>query len=150
MTKEQRVYTIGYEGTDIASFSKRLSEVGVTLLADVRELPLSRKKGFSKNGLREELIRHGIEYLHLKSLGDPKPGREAARQGRYEEFEKIFLDHLATSEAQTSLEQLQDVSESHVVCMMCFEKDHTHCHRHIVSDALAKRFGTKVEHISVS
>jgi uncharacterized protein (DUF488 family) len=44
------LYTIGYEGTDIDRFVATLKAVGVQLLADVRALPLSRKRGFSKNG----------------------------------------------------------------------------------------------------
>ncbi len=32
----------------------------------------------------------GIRYLHLKGLGDPKPGRVAAREGRFSDFRRIF------------------------------------------------------------
>jgi hypothetical protein len=41
-------------------------------------VPLSRKPGFSKSALQANLEAHGIAYVHLKGLGDPKPGREAA------------------------------------------------------------------------
>jgi hypothetical protein len=47
-------------------------------LIDVRDVPLSRKPGFSKSALQANLEAHGIAYVHLKGLGDPKPGREAA------------------------------------------------------------------------
>ena len=63
------LYTIGYEGTDIDRFVATLKAVGVYLLADVRALPLSRKKGFSKNGLRVRIEREGMEYVHLGALG---------------------------------------------------------------------------------
>ena len=72
------VYTIGYEGTDIDRFVATLKAVGVRRLADVRALPLSRKKGFSKNKLAERLQTEGIDYLPFRQLGDPKPGRDAA------------------------------------------------------------------------
>ena len=55
------VYTIGYEGVDIDCFVATLRTVGVTLLADVRAVAVSRKKGFSKNGLRERLSRSARE-----------------------------------------------------------------------------------------
>ena len=73
------VYTLGYEGTDIDKVVATLQAVGVKVLADVRAVALSRKKGFSKNALRTRLEAEGIAYVHLVELGDPKPGREAAR-----------------------------------------------------------------------
>jgi hypothetical protein len=73
------VYTIGYEGTDIDRVVATLRTVGVTMLADVRAVAVSRKKGFSKNGLRERLEAEGNTYVHLVELGDPKLGRDAAR-----------------------------------------------------------------------
>src|SRR5690606_21613376 len=78
------VYTIGYEGTDIDRFVATLKAVGVRRLADVRAVALSRKKGFSKKSLAARLEAEDIEYLHFQALGDPKPGREAARAGQYD------------------------------------------------------------------
>jgi uncharacterized protein (DUF488 family) len=43
-----QIYTIGYEGTDIERFVRTLKIVGVEQPVDVRAVPLSRKKGFSK------------------------------------------------------------------------------------------------------
>ena len=42
------LFTIGYEGTDIGRVVARLHEAGVKVIADVRALPLSRKKVFQK------------------------------------------------------------------------------------------------------
>jgi len=49
------IYTIGYEQTEIGSFIGTLKEVGIELLADVRAVALSRKKGFSKTALCHHL-----------------------------------------------------------------------------------------------
>lgn len=132
-----KLYTIGYEGSDIDRFIQTLEIVGVELVADVRELPLSRKKGFSKNGLREALETRGIEYAHFKNLGDPKAGREAARSGKYAEFRKIFNSHFKGEDAQTSFDDLLKVSRSKVTCMLCFERCATNCHRLIIADQAA-------------
>ena len=51
------IYTIGYEGSDIERFIETLVILKIEAVADVRELPISRKKGFSKNKLRESLAR---------------------------------------------------------------------------------------------
>ena len=76
------IYTIGYEGTDIDRFVASLKAAGVKRIADVRAVPISRKRGFSKKRLSARLKLEGIDYLHFIGLGDPKPGREAARIGQ--------------------------------------------------------------------
>ena len=88
------VYTVGYEGTDIDRFVATLKAAGVKRIADVRAVPISRKKGFSKKSLGARLEAEGIDYLHYVSLGDPKPGREAARAGQYRQFRAIYTQHL--------------------------------------------------------
>ncbi|MBK6650144.1 MAG: DUF488 domain-containing protein [Betaproteobacteria bacterium] len=45
------LFTLGYEGLTIDAFIARLQAAQVKTVVDVRELPLSRKKGFSKTGL---------------------------------------------------------------------------------------------------
>ncbi len=133
----QTIFTIGYEGTDIDRFVGTLVDVGVDVLVDVRAVTVSRKKGFSKNGLRARLEAEGIGYVHLRGLGDPKPGREAARAGRYDEFRSIYSDHLGSPEAQADLAALGTLSREKATCLMCFERDPSACHRSIVALAIS-------------
>jgi uncharacterized protein (DUF488 family) len=132
------VYTIGYEGTDIERFIQTLCAVGVEVLADVRAVALSRKKGFSKTALRNKLADAGIEYVHFNALGDPKPGREAARAGRYDEFRTIYGKHLASADAQVALKELEIAVKAKATCLLCFERDPNVCHRSIVTHTLRK------------
>lgn len=133
------VYTIGYEGTDIDRFIATLKAVGVRRLADVRALPLSRKKGFSKNKLAERLVAEGIAYLPFRELGDPKPGRDAARAGQYDKFRAIYGAHLESQEARDSLGELLTVADEEPTCLLCFERDPETCHRSIVARELGLR-----------
>lgn len=135
--KQKSVYTIGYEGTDIDRFVASLQNAGVKVLADVRAVAVSRKRGFSKTALRERLTGVRIEYRHFRQLGDPKPGREAARAGQFEEFRSIYAAHLQTAAAQLELRELAELSRLHPTCMMCFERDPQHCHRRLVGNALS-------------
>jgi uncharacterized protein (DUF488 family) len=64
----------------------------ITRLIDVRELPISRRKGFAKTALSTALAVAGIEYVHLKGPGDPKDGREAARRKIMPSSTKYFPD----------------------------------------------------------
>ncbi len=139
------IYTIGYEGVDIDRFLATLNIAGVKTLADVRDVPLSRKKGFSKNVLRAHLAEAGIDYIHFRSLGDPKPGREAARRGDFDNFRKIFGAHIEGHEAQAALRDLARTARRSLTCMMCFERSPIHCHRSIVAEHLLTFSYTKFD-----
>ena len=138
------ISTIGYEGAAIGAFISRLKAEAITLLIDVRDLPLSRKKGFSKSQLAEVLRSAGIEYAHLRGLGDPKPGREAARSGQYSLFRKIFAEHLCTDVAQADLAKAAALIIRNNSCLMCYEANAAQCHRTIVAEELAVRTGLTV------
>ena len=60
----------------IKAFIARLQTAKVKTVVDVRELPLSRKKGFSKSAFCAALSAHGIAYLHAPpwvAQADPQP-----------------------------------------------------------------------------
>ncbi len=138
------IYTIGYEGTDIERFVATLKSVGVHCLADVRAVPISRKKGFSKKKLAARLDQEGIQYLHFQSLGDPKPGRDAARAGQYDVFRAIYDAHLDSDAAQASLRELMAVAGKMPTCLLCFERDPSTCHRSVVVEEMSRRDGFDV------
>ena len=102
-------------------------------LIDIRDVPVSRKRGFSKKALSATLEGAGVGYVHLRDLGDPKPGRDAARRGDMQTFERIFRAHLEGREAQEALEQAVEITSGVRACLLCFERDHSGCHRAIVA-----------------
>ncbi|TBH59776.1 DUF488 domain-containing protein [Rhizobium leguminosarum] len=140
------VYTIGYEGTDIERFVETLTAVGVEAVADVRAVPLSRKKGFSKNSLRSYLESAGIKYLAMQELGDPKEGREAAKAGDYDRFRTIYSAHIDGPESAAAIEKLATASEEQTVCLLCFERDPRTCHRFIVGERMGA-YGYEMMHL---
>jgi uncharacterized protein (DUF488 family) len=127
------IFTIGYEGTDIDRFMATLHAVRIAVLVDIRAIAISRKKGFSKTALKTRLNSEGIAYQHMNKLGDPKPGRDAARAGHIDEFQRIYGAHLHGADAQASLKKLAELALKQSVCLLCFERDPKHCHRSIVS-----------------
>ncbi len=94
------LWTIGYARATPESLIATLHAAEIELLVDVRAVPASRRPGFSKGALAAALREAGIDYRHLKGLGTPAAGREAARAGRLERFEAIFRTHLESLEAQ--------------------------------------------------
>jgi uncharacterized protein (DUF488 family) len=142
-------YTIGYEGSRVEEFVAALRRAGVVTLIDVRDIPLSRKPGFSKSALAANLAAKGIAYVHLRGLGDPKPGREAARAGKYGLFRSIFGRHMTTDVARRDLERAVTLVCDQPSCLMCFEENHCNCHRSIVADHIVEQTGMRIEHLSV-
>jgi uncharacterized protein (DUF488 family) len=143
------LFTIGYEGTDIERFLDQLVAEKIETLVDVRQLPLSRKKGFSKNKLKEAAALRKIDYVHIRSLGDPKEGRLAARSGNHKLFVDIFSAHMQTPEAKAGLVELSNIAQLKRSCLLCFEKHHEGCHRSIVVDKLSKHLEIEVRHLVV-
>ena len=142
------MFTIGYEGRDIDHFANRLKDFGVSTLIDVREIPLSRKKGFSKSSLRQFLDEVGVEYLHFGELGSPKFLREKLRiDGDYEYF---FKEYGLYVKSQThAIEELHQIITGKTCCLMCYERMPENCHRSIVAQEIKEQDsnGLAVKHI---
>jgi uncharacterized protein (DUF488 family) len=145
---ERLLYTVGYEGADLGGFLATLKAHEIKQIIDVRDLPLSRKRGFSKNALTAALAEVGIGYVHLKSLGDPKPGRDAARSGNIAAFRRIYTRHLATDLAKAGLVAAASAARKTISSLLCYERDYIDCHRSIVAERLKADF--KVQHIEVT
>lgn len=143
------VLTIGYEGATIEDFVATLKIADVQVLIDIRDVPVSRKRGFSKKALTAILESAGLEYVHLRDLGDPKPGREAAKRGDMKAFQRIFRAHMEGMDAQEALAQALDITARARACLLCFERDHSSCHRAIVAEEMASREAIHVRHIGV-
>lgn len=138
------LFTIGYEGATLAEVLAQLKTAGVETLVDVRAVAASRRAGFSKTLLAESLKAEGIDYLHLRALGTPKAGRDAAKKGYIREMRAIFADHLAEPASQLQLAQLRTVASNRRVAMLCFEADPAGCHRAVLAEWLAAEDGFEV------
>ena len=143
-TSTKTLFTIGYEGATQADVIGRLKAAGVETLVDVRAIAASRRAGFSKTLLSESLRAEGIDYVHLRALGTPKAGREAARKGRVGEMRAIFADHLAEPQAQLEYERLKALAGERRVALLCFEADHAGCHRAVLAERLPEETGAAV------
>lgn len=147
MAAPTHLYTLGYEGFDIDAFVARAVQAGVRTILDVRELPLSRKKGFSKSSLSEALGRSGVAYLHAPSLGCPKAIRDQYKaDGDWAAYTRSFLAYLKTQDA--SVRELVKLAKATPTCLICFEADFTACHRTYVARAARAAGGPSVEHLT--
>lgn len=132
-----KLRTIGYEAATQGAVIAALKRAGVEVLIDVRAVASSRRAGFSKTLLAAGLAEAGIDYVHLRALGTPKAGRQAARAGRHAEMQSIYEAHLAEPEAQLALAEAGDIARDRPAALLCLEADAAHCHRRIVAERLA-------------
>ena len=132
-----RIFTIGYESSTQADVIAALATAGVKQVIDVRAVPLSRKPGFSKNILKAGLAEAGIGYVHLKALGTPPAGREAARKGRWAELEEIYAGQLELPEAMAQSAEMLSLAGEKPSALLCFERQPSECHRSLLLAAVA-------------
>jgi uncharacterized protein (DUF488 family) len=139
--------TIGYEAEPQAAVIDRLKAAGVQVVIDVRAIAASRRAGFSKTLLASTLADAGIEYVHLRQLGTPKAGRDAARKGHVGEMRAIFEDHLAEPAAQVELARATEIARDRKAALLCYEAEASGCHRAIVADRICEAIGCRIENL---
>ncbi|MFZ4121064.1 MAG: DUF488 family protein [Caulobacterales bacterium] len=123
------VFTAGYQGVSLPTLIGALQRAKVTEVADVRQLPLSRRAGFSKRMLEASLAAEGIGYTHFKELGTPKEGRSANNEGRIADFWAIVERSLARPEAVLQWQALRTQASTALSCLVCFCENEERCHR---------------------
>lgn len=132
-TQTKTIVSIGYEQRDIDEIVELLRSEHVELLVDVRLNAISRKRGFSKTALATALNEAGIQYRHERALGNPKPNREPFRRGdeaARQRYEQHLRDH-----AGAVHDELVELAGSVRLALLCFERDHTSCHRSSITAA---------------
>lgn len=127
--------SLGYEGRTVDDLVGDLQRESVRILVDVRLTPLSRKPGMSKRRLAATLKEHGITYVHLPALGNPKDNREPFRAGDPASHQR-FRSLLNGEVAAQALDHIAELLDGGAVAVLCFERAHAHCHRHLIVEAV--------------
>jgi len=144
------VGSVGYERhKNNHDFAEHLRRSGVERLIDVRELPISRRRGYAKTALSGAMNDVGIEYVHMKALGNPKPLRDMYKSGRIVEGRKAYAEFLL-SERREALEALVPFLQDKRSALMCLEHDASTCHRTVIIEALRSELGLALDVAQVS
>ena len=139
------VGSLGYEQhKDHAAFARHVQRAGVERLIDVRELPISRRHGFAKSALSTAMADVGVEYIHIKALGNPKPFRDRYKQGHVAEGRRKYERHLLSVQ-RAALDSLVPLLREKRAALMCFEHDPTICHRTVIVQALREELGLELD-----
>jgi uncharacterized protein (DUF488 family) len=142
-----KLATIGYEQATQAAVIDKLKTAGVEVVIDVRAVAASRRAGFSKTLLSASLNDAGIGYVHLRQLGTPKPGREAARKGKVAEMHEIFKAHMVEPAAQLELAKATEIAAERKTALLCYEADACGCHRTILANWICDDLGCEIENL---
>lgn len=129
------VVGLGYEGLSIDEFCAQVVQLNVNVVVDVRLNALSRKRGFSKNGLRTALTEVGVEYVHRPVLGNPRDNRDGfalpgSRAG--DAARDRYRAYLKEPDAIEAIRELAALARASRVAVVCFERDQHECHRELV------------------
>src|SRR3954466_11530481 len=138
------LFTIGYEGKTMDEFLAEVAAAGVERVIDVRAVAASRRPGFSKTALANALRERGVDYLHLRPLGTPAAGREAARKGRTAEMRLIYAGQLETNQDALAMEQALAAAAEKKTALLCYEKAAPVCHRAMLAERMVARDGFEV------
>lgn len=124
-----KIFTIGYEKATQAEVIAALKNARVERVIDVRAVPQSRRPGFSKNILANGLAEHDIGYVHLRALGTPPEGREAARKHDLATLDRVYSGQLEQPEAIVQVEQMLELARERPSALLCSEHEPSGCHR---------------------
>lgn len=135
MPRTSPLYTIGYEGKQLDELIAMLHSAGVELVIDIRELPLSRRRGFSKTPLGHALAAAGIDYMHMRHAGNPYR-RDKDKLPRPRLLAK-YARHLArTAEV---VDDVAAAARGRPAALLCYEAAPGECHRSVLAPLVARK-----------
>jgi uncharacterized protein (DUF488 family) len=155
------VCTIGVYGSTLERFLATLHAAEVRLLLDVRQRRGVRGSEYSwanSARLQAALAQSGIDYRHHKELAPTTDlrqlqYREDARQG----VGKRSRTELAPAYVERYVREILDAVDlapiveampsTGATALFCVERDPEACHRSLIAERMAARFGVAVVHL---
>jgi uncharacterized protein (DUF488 family) len=157
----KRVATVGVYGADLGSFLRALRTADVRLLLDVRQRRGVRGREYAwanSQRLQAALRDAGIAYAHRPELapttelrhlqyaedelrGEGKRSRSELAPQYVERFRREILDAADLDDVVDSM------PDDATTALLCVEREPGACHRSLVAQELAERFGIEVVHL---
>lgn len=138
-SQTKRLFLTGYEKESISGFLGKLRKNKITTVIDVREIPLSRKNGFSQKNLYKELSENEIKYYHFVGLGSPNILRKRLRDtGDYLNFFKDYRKYIKNKGSLVNKVIKLVINNGKNSALLCFEKYTDLCHRSIIASEILK------------
>ncbi|MFZ2448747.1 MAG: DUF488 domain-containing protein [Syntrophobacteraceae bacterium] len=138
------LYTIGFTKKSAEQFFALLSGAGVKRVLDIRLNNVSQLAGFAKRDDLRFFLKAicRADYLHMPDLAPTKEILDRFRKSGndWPAYEKDFLQLISDRQIEKALTP----KTAHRACLLCSEETPGHCHRRLVAEYLADKWG-KVE-----
>lgn len=134
------LFTIGYEGRALDELIAELRARKIDRVVDIRELPLSRRRGFSKTPLAAALAAEAIDYVHLRIAGNPH--RRDKDVVDRDELLARYAAHLR--ETPVAIAEVTEAVRGHRAALLCYEREPATCHRSLLAPKVATRLGVRI------
>jgi uncharacterized protein (DUF488 family) len=144
----KQIWTVGHSTRALAEFLDLLAENDISILADVRSYPGSRKfPHFNREELSVSLPDAEVKYVHLKELGGRRKPRPDSHNTVWRNASfRAYADYMETGDFRDGINELLEIASSNRTAIMCSEAVWWRCHRSMISDFL-KAGGLRVLHI---
>ncbi len=131
-----RLFTIGFAETSAEHFFGLLRGAGVQRVIDVRLNNTSQLAGFSKKDDLRFFLRAvaNMDYVHVPELAPTQDILDAFKKqkGSWADYERRFTALIRKRRIETAITP----TTAHLGCLLCSEKQPTHCHRRLVAEHL--------------
>jgi len=141
------IYSIGFTQRPAAQFFAALKSAGIRRLMDVRLNNTSQLAAFAK---RDDLAYFlqticDADYTHEPLLAPTQEMLDAykKRKGDWAAYESDFLALMREREIETRLDRAQFATST---VLLCSELKAEHCHRRLVLEYLAEKWGDVAIH----
>jgi uncharacterized protein (DUF488 family) len=136
-----KVFTIGFTKKSARRFFELLRVSGAKRVVDVRLNNVSQLAGFAKKDDLAFFLQEicGMEYVHLPELAPTQEMLDAYKKerGDWTTYEQRFLELMRQRRVEATVPR--DVLADG--CLLCSEDKPHHCHRRLVAEYLAERWG---------
>jgi len=143
-----KLFTIGFTKKSAEEFFSALFAAGVERVLDVRLRRDSQLAGFAKERDLRYFLQTiaGIGYIALPELAPTAELLDAyrKRQTKWAGYEQEFTRLLQERAVEKSLDKKSFAQG----CLLCSEATADHCHRRLVAEYLASRWGdVEIQHL---
>jgi uncharacterized protein (DUF488 family) len=144
MSELLEVLTVGHSNHTLEDFLRLLAQHGITAVADVRSVPMSRlHPQFNREELAEALKQAGIAYSFLgRELGGRPQDPSCYLNGQVQ-YRLVAL----TGQFQKGIERVLTGARNYRIALMCAEREPLDCHRGLLVSPALEKAGVAVFHI---
>ncbi len=140
-----KLYTIGHSNIEPDEFIKRVKQLNIEVLVDVRSKPYSQYvPSFNKENIECLCKDNGIKYLFQGKLLGGKPDDDSVT----DKGMKINYDSVAEKPYfQRGINELLNIISKYRICLMCSEGQPDKCHRGLLLGPTLEKKNIEVLHI---